>query len=97
MPTKPPIASIDDSTPKPYQVRVALTELLGTLAPAVQPYWLGAKPVAELELITLRHLGREIERSFETPALQAPAGGRLCHGFVVYSGGRETPSDKRTG
>lgn len=70
---------------------------LGTLAPAAQPYWLGAKPLTELELITLRHIGRDIERSFETPALQAPAGGRLCHGFVVYSGGRERPSGKRTG
>lgn len=31
--SKPPVTTIDDSTPKPYQVRVALTELLGTLGP----------------------------------------------------------------
>lgn len=70
---------------------------LGTLAPAAQPYWLGAKPLTELELITLRHLGRDVEQSFETPALQAPAGGRISHGFIVYSGGREGRSGKRTG
>lgn len=75
----------------------ARTRVLGTLAPSAQPYWLGAKPLTELELITLRHLGRDIEQSFETPALQAPTGGRIRHGFVVYSGGRERPSGRQTG
>ena len=33
---------------------------LGVLAPPQPPYWLGEKPVAELELITLRHIGQEV-------------------------------------
>jgi hypothetical protein len=73
------------------------TRALGALATAAQPYWLGTKPLVELKLVTFRHLGQDVEPSFETPALQGPAGGRICHGFVVYSGGREGPPDTRTG
>lgn len=72
---------------------------LGVLAPLVPPYWLGEKPLAELELGTLRHIGSEIE-NYRAP-LFAPAPAteqvQLRHGFVVYSGGRETPPGKRTG
>jgi hypothetical protein len=70
---------------------------LGVLAPAQSPYWIGAKPVAELTLGTLRHIGDGAE-SHPAPRL-APAieDVRLRHGFVVYSGGRETPSGERTG
>ena len=32
---------------------------LGVLAPTVAPYWLGAKPVTELTLGTLRHIGAD--------------------------------------
>jgi hypothetical protein len=67
---------------------------LGVLAPAKAPYWLGEKPVAELELITLRHIGQDLETE-EVPHFgRTPKGGRLRHGFVVYSGGRETPGEK---
>jgi hypothetical protein len=80
---------------------------LGVLAPIVPPYWLGEKPVSELELGALRHIGPNLE-DFAAPAfalvpaqeqapLTAPAGGRVRHGFVVYSGGRETPSGDKTG
>jgi hypothetical protein len=70
---------------------------LGILAPVVAPYWLGEKPVVSLELGTLRHIGSELE-SYDAPGL-APANVdvRLRHGFVVYSGGLETPTGKRTG
>jgi len=70
---------------------------LGVLAPLVPPYWLGEKPVVELELGTLRHIGSEL-RTVASPRF-APANEdiRLRHGFVVYSGGRESPSGKRTG
>jgi len=65
---------------------------LGVLAPVIPPYWLGETPVVELELGTLRYLGPDLE-SFGAPRF-APSteGGRLRHGFVVYSGGREAPS-----
>ncbi len=70
---------------------------LGVLAPVVPPYWLGEKPVAELELGTLRHIGPELD-SLGVPCFApGPEAGRRRHGFVVYSGGREVPSGKRTG
>ena len=72
---------------------------LGVLVPIEPPYWLGEKPVVELELGTLRHIGAELE-GFGTPHF-APAPAledvRLRHGFVVYSGGRQAPSGDRTG
>lgn len=80
---------------------------LGVLAPIVPPYWLGEKPVAELALGALRHIGPDMD-SFgaprfaltkaQTPAL-APSSTPISirHGFVVYSGGRETPSGEQTG
>jgi hypothetical protein len=71
---------------------------LGVLAPVVPPYWLGEKPVMELELGTLRHIGPEL-KTLGTARLVGPSleNVRLRHGFVVYSGGRETPSGERTG
>ena len=70
---------------------------LGVLAPAQTPYWIGVKLVAELKLGTLRYIGDGVE-SHPAPRL-APAieDVRVRHGFVVYSGGRETPSGERTG
>jgi hypothetical protein len=83
---------------------------LGVLAPLSPPFWLGSKPVVELHLNTLRHIGPEVEAFATGPAL-APAqtpladpplansplalriGGRMRRGFVVYSGGREVPSE----
>lgn len=73
---------------------------LGVLAAPRPPYWLGEKPVVELELTTLRHVGQDMVTEgapyFGQSVKEAPKGGRLRHGFVVYSGGRETP-DERTG
>jgi len=71
---------------------------VGVLAPVEPPYWLGEKPVVEMELGTLRHIGSELETlgapHFPTRAPQ----GRRKHNFVVYSGGLETPPpDKRAG
>ena len=66
---------------------------LGVLVPARPPYWLGEKPVTELELITL-HMGQDLETERAPHFGQTPKGGRLRHGFVVYSGGRETPGEK---
>ena len=70
---------------------------LGVLAPAVPPYWLGAKPVTELTLGTLRHIGGDAGGSLVPRLVPAENGSRIRHGFVVYSGGRETPSGERTG
>jgi hypothetical protein len=65
---------------------------LGVLAPIVPPYWLGEKPVCELELRTLRHVGADVD-GIEAPLFALHAGAtHVRHGFVVYSGGREPPS-----
>jgi hypothetical protein len=70
---------------------------IGVLAPTVSPYWLGAKPVTELSLGTLRHTGVDTDISIAPRLIPAASDSRIRHGFVVYSGGRETPSDGRTG
>lgn len=87
---------------------------IGALAPLVPPYWLGEKPLHELHLGALRHVGPDADtldpRRFTlAPSQQpdimdgpreimpAPEGSRVRHGFVVYSGGRETQSGDKTG
>lgn len=75
----------------------ARVRALGILVPVVPPYWLGEKPIVELELGTLRHIGAEVD-DFGAPCFAAPPdGGQRRHGFVVYSGGRGLPSGERTG
>jgi hypothetical protein len=75
----------------------ARVRALGVLTPLVAPYWLGEKPLATLELGTLRHIGAGIEPTIAPDLPRAVETVRLRHGFVVYSGGLEEPSDKRTG
>jgi hypothetical protein len=65
---------------------------LGVLAPLVPPYWLGEKPVVELVLGTLRHIGPETDSLGAPQFASTSVGGRRRHSFVVYGGGRETPS-----
>lgn len=68
---------------------------LGVLAPTVPPYWLGAKPVCELEFVGLRHI-RPQPKGRGAPRFGRVAdASRVQHGFVVYSGGRETPPGER--
>ena len=75
----------------------ARTRALGVLAPLVPPYWLGATPVANLDLGTLRHLGPDAEGQPARRFISGLNGVRLKHGFVVYSGGRENPSGEAAG
>jgi hypothetical protein len=70
---------------------------IGVLAPSAAPWWLGAKPVAELTLGTLRHTGADNDIGIAPRLTPAALGSRVRHGFVVYSGGRETPPAERTG
>lgn len=67
---------------------------LGVLAPVVPPFWLGEKPLVELSLRTLRHLGDDSTPG--KPAFVPAPGGRRRHGFVVYRGGRAS-GEERTG
>jgi hypothetical protein len=60
----------------------ARTRALGSLVPLVRPYWLGERPVAELELRTLRHIeARQLQTS------RFGQVGRIRRGFLVFNGG----------
>jgi hypothetical protein len=61
---------------------------LGVLAPLTPPYWLGERPVVELELKTLRHLNGQQPDTGAPRFGQPREGQRLRHGFQVYTGGR---------
>jgi len=75
----------------------ARVRALGVMAPLVPPYWLGEKPLVELELGALRHIGPQLETAGAPRFGLAPVAGRQRHGFMVYNGGREVPSEERTG
>ncbi len=70
---------------------------LGVLVPLDPPYWLGEKPVVELELGTVRHIGSGLENVRAPRIAPLNEDVRLRHGFVVYSGGRGAPPGERTG
>ncbi len=74
----------------------ARTGMLGVLAPTTPVYWVGEKPIAELELNTVRHLGPNLANHAAPRFTAAADGGELRHGFTVYSGGREEPSTERS-
>ncbi|HET7193028.1 MAG TPA: PAS domain-containing protein [Pseudolabrys sp.] len=70
---------------------------LGAIAPQVSPYWLGAEPLVDLELRTLRHIGAEQATSAEAGFGRRRASRRVRHGFLVYTGGRDFNPDEGTG
>jgi hypothetical protein len=70
---------------------------LGAIAPLVSPYWLGAEPIVDLELRTLRHIGAEQATTTGVGFGLSRAGRRVRHGFMVYSGGRDFNPDEETG
>jgi hypothetical protein len=61
--------------------------ILGALAPAETPYWLGTSGLGPLTLGSMRYLGPETSRPAAPPALVSAANGRPRHGLVVYDGG----------
>lgn len=65
---------------------------IGVLAPTVQPWWLGAKPVTSLTLGAVRHIGADTDISIAPRMTAAAPGSQVRHGFVVHNGGRKTPS-----
>lgn len=60
------------------------TRMLGALVPNGASHWIGAAPLHQLTLGTLRYLGSGLE----TPAAAPRPGGRIRRGFVVYDGGQ---------
>jgi hypothetical protein len=68
--------------------RQARVRALGVLVPLTPPFWLGERPIVELELKTVRHVdGRQPDTG--APRFGKPREGqRPRHGFQVYIGGR---------
>jgi hypothetical protein len=64
---------------------------IGALAAHETPYWIGERPIKDLSLGTVRHIGAQTEtpKSF-LPALEA----RLRRSFRVYQGGLGNPNEK---
>lgn len=61
--------------------------LIGSLVPLTVPYWLGVRPLVELRLGTLRHVGPAVGTA-EAPSLIPGAGSqRFRKGLVVHDGG----------
>jgi hypothetical protein len=70
---------------------------LGVLAPLKPPYWIGVKPVVELDLGVVRHIGPDAGRDAGPVLVPEPEPILVRHGFVVYSGGRRPPFGKQIG
>jgi hypothetical protein len=69
---------------------------IGVLAATDLPFWLGSRPIKELILGTVRHVGNGLER--EPPALlSAATQGQFRRGFMVYQGGIITPANEKAG
>jgi len=69
----------------------ARVRAIGVLAAHETPYWIGERPIKDLSLGTVRHIGAQTEtpKSF-LPALEA----RLRRSFRVYQGGLGKPNEK---
>jgi hypothetical protein len=78
----------------------ARVRAIGVLAATDLPYWVGDRPITELALGTVRHIGAETGR----PPLRAltsgkasQMGGQLRRGFMVYQGGLMDPPNEKAG
>jgi hypothetical protein len=75
----------------------ARVRAIGVLAATDVPYWIGERPVAELTLGTVRHIGAEIDEPTPPIFASGRAAGELRRGFMVYQGGRMTPPNEKAG
>ena len=62
--------------------------ILGALAPAEVPHWLGAGALGELTLGSLRYLGDAVPAGFAPRIVPTIPKGRIRHGLVIYDGGQ---------
>lgn len=60
---------------------------LGALVPVVPPYWLGEKPVVDIELVAVGPAGRDLGAR-RAPLVPLAGGKRTRGGLVVHRGGR---------
>jgi hypothetical protein len=68
--------------------RAHQARMIGVLAPATAPYWLGEYPLAGLVLGSHRLITPELDGEGAPRLRAAPPNGRLNRGFFVYEGGR---------
>ncbi len=64
------------------------TRVLGALAPAEVPHWIGASALGGLTLGTLRYVGAEVTARSALRIVPIMPHGRIRHGLVVYDGGQ---------
>jgi hypothetical protein len=78
----------------------ARVRAIGVLAATDLPYWVGDRPITELALGTVRHIGAETGRpplrTF-TSGKASQMGGQLRRGFMVYQGGLMDPPNEKAG
>jgi hypothetical protein len=75
----------------------ARVRAIGVLAATELPYWIGDRPIAELVLGTVRHIGVETGRPPLRAFTSGNAGGQLRRGFMVYQGGLMDPPNEKAG
>jgi hypothetical protein len=62
--------------------------MIGVLAPAMAPYWLGEHPLTGLTLGSHRHIAPGLDGPATEGLRAVPPNGQLNRGFFVYEGGR---------
>jgi hypothetical protein len=62
--------------------------VLGALAPAEVPHWIGARALGGLILGTRRYLGVDVPLRAAPAVAAGTPRGRIIHGLVVYDGGQ---------
>jgi hypothetical protein len=75
----------------------ARVRAIGVLAATDLPYWVGDRPITELALGTVRHIGAETGRPPLRTFTSGKAGGQLRRGFMVYQGGLMDPPNEKAG
>lgn len=75
----------------------ARVRAIGVLAALETPYWIGERPITELTLGTVRHIGAEIAPVSPRIFTSGQAAGQLRRGFMVYQGGRAGPPSEKAG
>jgi hypothetical protein len=84
----------------------ARVRAIGVLAATDLPYWIGEKPIKELTLGTVRHIGGELDTPIAPAAhltgmiasdVAGTGEGRMKRGFRVYQGGRSVPPNEKAG
>jgi hypothetical protein len=74
----------------------ARTGVLGVLVPTAPAYWIGERPIVEITLNTVRHLGAGMDHLTAPRLAPAAEGVELRHGFTVYTGGLAEPPTERS-